>query len=213
MNHKILPRALICRIGTLSVKRKNGLLYLMFCLILLGGMVCGALSERTADRTVLQRLDLLFLTNLDLRTKEGALWTFVSSFASNMIFLIILVLLGLSLWGSLMTVMVPFFKGYGYGLSIGFLYGTYGMKGAGYHLLVILPGSFLSSAVIAAAALFSFRHSLSMAAGSVFSPVREDPAQRLAGYMRSMIRMLILCACAAAADMIFSLFFSGLFSF
>ena len=165
--------------------KKNGF-FLLFCLILFGGIVYGAVSGRTADESLLQRLDFIGLA---------------------------VILLGLSLWGGFFAVLVPFFKGYGYGLSVGFLYGAYGLQGLCYNLLVILPGMFFSSAVIAAASLKAYKNSLHMVLGLFRSPMTADWRSLVCRYCRSMIQMLLLCAASAVVDMLCALCFSWLFHF
>lgn len=198
-------------IGSVGWK-KNGF-FLLFCLILFGGIVYGAISGRAADSGLMQRLDFIFQTNFELRCHQGLWAAFVASFASSVLFLTVIFLLGLSLWGGFFAVLVPFFKGYGYGLSVGFLYGAYGLQGICYNLLVILPGMFLSSAVIAAAALTAYKNSLQMVFGLFRSPMTADWREMLKHYCRKMMRMLLLCTAAAAVDMLCALCFSWIFHF
>ena len=192
--------------------KKNGF-FLLFCLILFGGIVYGAVSGRTADESLLQRLDFILQTNYELRCQEGVFAALMASFASSSVFLTVIFLLGLSLWGGFLAVLVPFFKGYGYGLSVGFLYGAYGLQGLCYNLLVILPGMFFSSAVIAAASLKAYKNSLHMVLGLFRSPMTADWRSLVCRYCRSMIQMLLLCAASAVVDMLCALCFSWLFHF
>ncbi len=199
------------RVGQSGLK-KNGF-FLLFCLILFGGIVYGAVSGRSADSGLLQRLDFIFQTNFEVRCSQGLFSAFIASFASSVLFLTVIFLLGLSLWGGFFAVLVPFFKGYGYGLSVGFLYNAYGLQGICYNLLVILPGMFFSSAVIAAAALGAFRNSWHMIAGLFRSSMTIDLRELLMRYCRLMVRILLLCTAAAILDMLCALCFSWLFHF
>lgn len=192
--------------------RGNRLLAL-FALLLFAGIVTGAVCSRTADALTMKRLDIIFQTNFELRSTQGVLAAFVSSFASSVLFLLVLLLLGLSVWGGFIAAAVPFFKGYGYGLSVGFLYGAYGISGVFYNLLVILPGMFLSAAVISLASTLSLRNSLSMAACFRRTPMIEDPHKLIKSYLLSMLRCLALCALSAVIDMLCSLCFSRIFHF
>ena len=187
--------------------------YMMFCAVLFGGIIFGAVSSRNADIKLLQRLDFIFQTNFNIRCSQGLISAFVSSFASSVMLLTVVFLLGLSLWGGFISPVVPFFKGYGYGLSVGFLYGAYGLKGIFYNILVILPGSFISAAVIAAAALQAFRNSLRISACFIRTPLQEDPQKQMKGYFVSMLRALAMCAFSAVLDMLCSLCFSWIFNF
>ena len=219
MKHHKLPQAIqqyFPAIPPLSEqsgqRRRNGLFWL-FCLILFGGIVYGAVSGRSADKSLLQQLDVLFQTNFEVRCQQGAFSAFVSSAASSVLFLTVMFLLGLSLWGGFFAVLIPFGKGYGYGLSVGFLYGAYGWQGIGYNLLIVLPGMFLSSIVMAAAALAAFQNSLQLLLWAFHSPPTTDSRIHLQHYGRRMAGLLAGCFVAALADMLFSLCFSWLFHF
>ncbi len=192
--------------------KKNILLFL-FCMLLFGGIVYGALSGKNADKELLNRLDFMFNANYDIRCSKGILSAFVSSFASSVIFLLIVFLLGLSLWGGIFSAAVPFLKGYGYGLAVGFLYSSHGLWGIIYNLLIILPGAFMCSLVIAAAAQDSLKNSVKLAAYFVKAAVRDDPQIRMKKYLISMLWYLGLCAAAAVVDMLCSLCFSWIFKF
>ena len=184
---------------------KRNSFFWLFCLILFGGIVYGAVSGRAADTQLLQRLDFIFQTNFELRCHQGWGAAFVASFASSVLFLTVIFLLGLSLWGGFFAVLVPFFKGYGYGL--------YGWQGIAYNLLVILPGMFFSSAVIAAAALAACQNSLHMVTGLFRAPMTADWRTLLQRYSRCMMRLLLLVTASAAVDMLCALCFSWLFHF
>ena len=192
--------------------RRNGV-FVLFCFVLFGGIVCGTLASGTVGTDTLKRLDFIFQTNFELRCSQGLISSFVSSFASAAIFLFVIFLLGLSLWGGFLSVALPFFKGYGYGLSAGFLYGAYGLKGIGYNLLVILPGMFFSSVIICSASLMSFCSSLKLCSCFFSAAVRNDPREQMKSYLLSILRCLLLCALAAVLDMFCSLCFSWIFTF
>lgn len=192
--------------------RKNILFYILL-LTLLGGVAAGAAAGRTIDRPALERLDIVFLTDFTVRCSQGALSSFVASFASGFLFMLVLILGGSSLWGAAVCFAVPFIKGYGYGLGIGFLYSSYGLQGILYNILVILPGAFLCSVVIAAASLESLRSSLGLASQFIRSAVSDDPTIRMKKYLLSMLWLLFLTAVSSGADMLFSMLFSWMFNF
>ena len=192
--------------------RKNGA-FVLFCFVLFGGIVWGALSSRTAGMDMLNRLDFIFRTNFELRCSQGLAEAFVSSFASAAVFMLVILLLGLSLWGGFIAAALPFFKGYGYGLSVGYLYGAYGFHGVLYNLLVILPGAFISSAVIAAAALNALRNSVKGTSCLFRSPVRDDPKEQLKRYLLKMLRLSLLCLAASVIDVLCAFCFSWMFNF
>ena len=192
--------------------RKSGIL-MIFCIVLFTGIVFGAISGRNADDEMMKRLDFIFQTNYNVRCSQGLISAFVSSFGSYVIFLAVIFLLGLSLWGGFFAWAVPFFKGYGYGLSAGWLYGIYGFYGVGYNLLVVLAGAFLSALVISYASMEAMGNSLKMAGLFTRSEVKDDMHIQMKKYLKTMLLMLCLCVVSAVLDVIFAVCFSWIFKF
>ncbi len=192
--------------------RKN-ILFIFFMLTLFAGITAGALGGRYADKQLMENLDIIFLTNFNVRCSQGILNSFIASFASAFIFILVIFLMGLSLWGGIIAAVVPFIKGYGYGLATGYLYSTYGLTGVLYNILIILPGAFLCSSVIAAATQEALRSSLKMISVFRKTAVSDDPHIQMKKYLLSMLWLLFLAAVSSAIDMLFSLMFSWLFNF
>ena len=116
---------------------------LLFAAILLTGLILGAVCARNAGKQTLNSLDLLFTTNLDARLGKDALGIFFACFASDFLFLLVVYLLGTTPWGLPFELAVILFKGFGIGVTAGYLYLTHALSGAGFYLLVLLPGTFL----------------------------------------------------------------------
>lgn len=192
--------------------RKN-LIFRIMILTLLVGVAVGALSGTGSDKVFIERMDILFLTDFDVRCTQGPLASFAASFASAFIFMLVMFMSGLSLWGFIVCAAVPFLKGFGYGIAAGYIYGSYGIRGIIYNILIILPGAFICSAIMAAASAESIKNSLSMASGYFRTAVRDDPRLRMKEYCMSMLWLLFLSAISSGADMIFSLLFSWMFHF
>ncbi len=188
-------------------------LFLRLMISLLLGVLIGALSCRRAGEELLTKLDVLFLTNIQTRLQGGMLMTFVSSFASACLFLGALFLMGISLWGAPGACCLPFVRGYGYGLAVGSIVMRYGLWGVGYHLLIVLPGAFLGSAVMSVGAARSARHSLSLFRSCFHPLTAQDPALRLSRYGMSMLLLLLLSAAGAGLDTLLFELFSGCFPF
>lgn len=192
--------------------RKNRL-FAVFVLTLFAGIVAGAFAGRTADSNLMEKLDVVFLTNYKVRCTHGMGEAFVASFASAFLFILTVFLTGLSLWGGVVTAFVPFIKGYGYGLSVGYLYCTYGVQGILYNLLVVLPGAFLCSAVVCASAQESMRNTFRLIALFRKTAVSDDPRLQMKNYLLAMLWLLFLASLSSAVDVVFSFFFSWIFNF
>ena len=198
-----------------NIKEKisKNIIFRIFVTVLFIGIIFGAISGRNANDKLMESLDLIFLTNFKVRCSQGALAAFSASFASSFIFLLAVFLLGLSVWGGYIAVFLPFIKGYGYGLSAGYLYCTYGLNGILYNILIILPGAFLCSIIISAACQQALKFSFRQTVFFALSAVSDDIRVRMREYIKSMLWLFIFSAAASAADMLFSLMFSWIFEF
>lgn len=114
-----------------------------FAGVLLAGLVCGTVYAHSSDSSLLRSLDFLFMTNLEARLAQGALGTFCACFASDFLFLLLVYLFGMTLWGIPFVGLTVLLKGFGTGLTAGYLSMTYSLSGVGFYLLVLLPGTFL----------------------------------------------------------------------
>ncbi len=189
-------------------------LQVMFVALLLCGLVAGSIYAQNADSTMLDSLDFLFTTNLDARLEQNFVGTFCACFASDFIFLITIYLLGLASWGIPFMPFVILFKGFGTGLTAGFLFMSESFKGIGFYLLVLLPGTFLFcvSLVLFASKAFIFSKRM------FFVTIEKTlPAQPLrAGVIAlssQLMSSLIMTFCAALIDTALWTLFAGAFNF
>ena len=192
--------------------QKNGLL-LFLGIVLLAGMICGCLSARTADENLLHQLETLFLSDVSTRSVQPMGVTFTASMASSFLFVLAAVMMGLSAWGIALVPVIPFFRGFGLGVSSGYLYAAFGLKGVWFYLAVMLPGVLLSSVSILLSCREAMRFSLRFTSSS-FSFKREGkevPDLRL--YFTRNGLSLAVSVAAALCDMVFTALFAGLFSF
>ena len=181
--------------------------------MLFAGIITGSFCGASADEALMKKMNVIFLTDYHVRSSNNAADVFIASFACSFIFLLTLLICGLSLWGFIPSAAVPFIKGYGYGLSVGYLYSIYGFPGIIYNILIILPGAFICCAVLCAACCESLTHSLRMLLSYRRSPVSDDPRIRIKQFLLSMLWLLFLSLLAAAADVLFSVLFSRFFDF
>lgn len=194
----------------LDIIKNNAVLFLL-CIMFLLGIFVGAVSTKSIDADMLSLLDFLFLTNFNTRIEQSLIYTFSATLSSAFIFLLAVLLLGLTLWGFLIIPIISFFRGYGLGLSLGYIYGIYKIKGILFNVLVMLPGAIIISAAIILFSKLSISFSFKLSRGAF---VRKSVSQVfMKNYLIRFAFFLIAIAVGSAVDMIFTAVFSGLFSF
>ena len=177
--------------------------------VFLAGMAAGAVYARTADPQILEKLDFIFAGNFKARATASFLSIFAASFASAFLFIFACFLCGLSMWGMFLIPFFPFFRGFGLGLTSGYLYMAYGGWGILFNFAVILPGAFVCclSVLLAAREGIGFSRFLA-SCGSL--PVKRA---KLRLYMLHFGIALGIAFFAALLDLFLSACFGGLFSF
>lgn len=196
----------------ISLIKKYKLLTLI-ALLLLSGMIFGTFCVGFAEENTIESLDFLFASNFKVRSQQSLFEIFSTSLTSSFVFVALMTLLGLSVWGVLAIPAVPFFRGFGLGLTAGFLYSNYGIKGFLYHLIVLLPGVIISSVAI----LIHARESLVFSARLMSKILPKGNIDRLWErtklYFLRTGYVLIILAASSLVDMLFTMLFSGYFNF
>ena len=193
--------------------RRHGIT-LIFAALLLAGLVLGAFYSRSADKNTLRSLDFLFTTNLDARLNQGAFGTFCACFASDFIFLLGVYLLGIAAWGIPFIAALLCFKGFGTGVTAGWLCVSHGLSGAGFYLLVLLPGTFVFCAALISFAVKAFAFSKH---AFFYSLIRKTPAaslrEDLLRFSSRFFSSLGVVSVAALLDTLLWTLFAGTFQF
>jgi len=122
--------------GILQIFRQQFLLVFLG-LFLIAGLILGVIFIRNADYSLLKTLDFVFFSNVKARSALPVLSIFVASLASSFLFLLFCFLCGLSIWGAYCVPLAPLFRGFGMGITAGYLYAAYGFQGFLFHLAVI----------------------------------------------------------------------------
>lgn len=185
---------------------------MVFSAALALGVLSGSLVSGSIDSKVLNKLDLLFLTNLPQRLSDGAFGAFCASFGSDFIFLSTSFLLGISLFGVFILPFVAFFKGYGIGLSAGCLLISHGLSGMLFYITVLLPGICL----FCLALVYQLRASLDMyriTARYLFKHCSGSYKKELRIYFRKSVIYLAAALVASVLDVILWFSLSGIYKF
>ena len=198
--------------GILQIFRQQFLLVFLG-LFLIAGLILGVIFIRNADYSLLKTLDFVFFSNVKARSALPVLSIFVSSLASSFLFLLFCFLCGLSIWGAYCVPLAPLFRGFGMGITAGYLYAAYGFQGFLFHLAVILPGAFICLIAILIASRESMLFSKKIHLGR---KTEEQEAQPKNNVRHFFIRFSILTGIliiGALVDVLTTVCFSGLFVF
>lgn len=194
-----------------TVLRRYGVT-IVFSAVLAAGLLTGCLTSSSVGADTLKKLDLLFTTNMPDRLRGGALGAFCASFGSDFLFLLAAFLLGLCVWGIAGLPFVAFFKGYGIGVSAGYLFSAYGAKGVVFYLAVLLPGVCLFSMALVyelCASLDIYKRFMRALTKGVVTGLKS--AFRL--YLKKSAGYLITALFASVLDVLLWYALSGLFNF
>ena len=184
-----------------------------FVTILFIGIALGSVYARNSEKEFLNSLDFLFTTNLDARLTQNFAGTFCACFASDFIFLISVYLLGLAPWGILFLPVIIMFKGFGTGLTAGYLFITDSLMGVGFYLLILLPGTFLFCVSLVIFATYSLNFSKRI---FFYTVGKEAPKTSLRvgviAYSSRFMSSLIMTFLASAIDTALWTLFAGGFN-
>lgn len=124
-------------------KKSKTSILIWFCLIL--GITLGVFCVSYIEIESFYKINFLFINNFKENINQTWSEIFTTSFSASSIFVFILELCILSCWGIFLVPILIILKGYSLGLSAGYLYLIYKIKGIAFYLLILLPGVFLSS--------------------------------------------------------------------
>ena len=192
---------------------KNNKLLIFLSLTLFAGMVFGSLSVNSLSMEVVHKLDFLFSSDFQERINQSSLDVFVSSLSTSAFFILGMEIVALSFWGAALVPSVLFFKGLGLGLTAGYLYSIYGLKGVAFYILILLPGIFISSVGLVLfsvdAVKFSCKFAGKILPKAALNRLWDDfiPHIKKAGYC------LVGLSFAALIDTAFMAMFSRFFEF
>ena len=186
----------------------------LFSSLFVMGLIVGAACSRSFDKELLERLDFLFISNVEARLQMSAFDIFLSCFVSYFLFIFLLFLFALSAWGLFAIPLLPVAKGFSVGLSSAFIFASYKASGIGFYILIILPGVALFLFDLVRYSRDSLRFSLQFLR-LCFYPDEHDFIRRssvVSFLKRSVIAFLYSIGCAVT-DMLLWVLFANHFHF
>ncbi len=192
---------------------KNNKMLLLMSTLLLSSMIFGTISVNKVSLESIRSLDFLFATDFQERIEQSYLNTFIASMASSFIFVLLMLFFTLSFSGIVIIPLILSFKGLGIGFTAGYLYLIYGLKGIAFHILILLPGIFLSSISLILISIYSLKFSLKYLKKLFPKDDNMNLWAELKLYLKQVSYTMILVCASAVADMGFMFLFSRFFVF
>ncbi len=187
---------------------KENYIVLILAVIFLGGVLAGSAIVAWLDSATVKNMLTVVNGFLGSRKDQEFTTNFISSITNNLILLILLFFCGFCAISSPIIMLVPFFKGLGFGLSAGTMFAYYGIKAAAYIGILILPNTVFSFLII----LMGCREALKLSRTflSVIRPLQRgtqpySPGRYCAKYM---LFLLLLCVGSALEAYLYTLFAS-----
>lgn len=185
-----------------------------FAVSFLIGMLLGAIYAKGASESLYKGLDFLFTTNLNARLTQDFFETFSACFASDFVFMATVFLLGVTPWGIPFIPLVCAFKGFGTGLSGGFLVESHSLWGFFFYLVVLLPGVFVFCLVLLTQSNLAFYNSKKIFI-TLFTDNQNQiiPRATMLHYLQRSLTLLIISFGSAILDTLLWCLLSPLFGF
>lgn len=198
----------------LSFIKKNFITCFLF-VVLMTGVVLGAMTSKNADDYIMSGLDSLFNGNFSMKMGQSFIENFVVSFTSYFIFAGASILMGLSLWGAVIIPFIILLRGFGTGLAGGYLCARYGILGFSFNSFVLLPGVLISSIAIVLISRESMNFSVGILSRTsnlkIFSKYNSYVPMKTFSIRIGLL--LFVIALASVVDVLFNMLFAGFFNF
>lgn len=197
----------------LKLLKKNKLvIFLWICLIT--GMILGTTFVSFFDTEILYKINFLFKNDFETRINQSWKEIFISSFFNLNLFVFATELSAVSCWGIFLIPIIITIRGLSLGLSTGYLYLMYKLKGIAFYLLILLPGMFLSSVGHNKFSAESMKISFDFTKLFFYNNNFEcNFKQNLVQNFKKLCNCLILMMISSILDVCFILLFSNFFEF
>jgi len=125
---------------------KNNRSLLILTLFLIIGTAVGAITMGASQNS--NNISELFNNYINAKDGQALFSAFLSSFLSFSPYLVISFLLGHTAFGHFIGWFILFFRGLGFGTTIGYLYLNHGVAGMAYCALIFAPPAIVSSLIL-----------------------------------------------------------------
>ena len=194
----------------ISVSGSRKLFFLSLAFIL--GLLIGVLVMRGAGEPLTSSVEKGFTSFVAQRQSQSFGATFLYSFTSAFPFFAAAFVCGLCMVGTPGAFFIPCFRGLGLGLTLGYLYAVYGMKGMAFSALLVIPAALVSAVALLLACRETWGFSLLLFKGLLpdapSMALRNDCKIYCLRYLFILGVMLFSCLMDAGISLAFIRFFS-----
>lgn len=140
---------------SMRIKRFNGKILksnqtlTVLCVLLLTGMLLGAVCVKHADEAVLEKIKTLTGAYFVTGNENSIIKNFLSYISADTQFIILSVLFGLCVIGEPILWLLPVIRGLGLGIITGYIYKTFNVQGVIYSTVLIVIPAVISSLAMA----------------------------------------------------------------
>lgn len=192
---------------------KHHKIMIIFSALVILGMVLGAILISAVTMDFIYKIDFLFLNDFKERISSTNLEIFTSSLLSLSAFSLVIEIAALSFFGALFIPVLMIFKGLGIGMTAGYLYLIYGLKGIAFYILILLPGIFVSSIGIIIFSAESFKFSCKFAKKILPKSNGEPLWNEFKNYIHKIGCAFVVLLFSSLLDVGFMAMFSRFFEF
>ncbi len=205
-------KALIEKYDFLNLsKSKKSTIFLFICLI--AGMIFGTVSVSSISMEFIYKLDFIFLSDFKGRLSQSNTEIFISSLCILSIFALLLELCSLSCWGMIFIPFIMGFKGFGLGITAGYLYLIHGLKGIAFYLLILLPGIFISSIGLTIFSSQCIKFSISILKNVLSKEESKNLRYEIKNHLKKSGYCITILLMSSIIDVCFMIMFSRFFNF
>lgn len=178
------------------------------------GLIVGAACSRGMGDGLSDRLDFLFVTNIARRIGMTGFEIFLSCFVPYFLFIFLTFLFALSAWGFAAIPVLSVFRGFSVGLSSALIFSAYRMKGIGFYILIVLPGTVLFLFTFIRYARSCFLLSAEYARLTVFGSMKTSSVgAELQSFLKKSLFAFLLSGACSVVDMLLWVLFADQFHF
>ena len=176
---------------------RSNLWMIILGILFLLGVFIGTILLSKSDLSTIESLKIILGGYVEKRRVPSFSSIALSTFLSTFLLLALLFFCGFCTISRLIIVLVPLFKGLGYGFSIGMIYLEHGGEAMKYVALLILPTMFLSTALLLSACKTSLKLSIRLFRASVSSQSEEVRTKK---YCVKYFIFTLMCIIIALLD-------------